>query len=240
MKLIGLTGVGFLVMLTLVTQPREARQLVLVKTGGWEAVEGVLQRYQRRGPGWSAVGEAIPVVVGRNGMAWGRGLHDTHPGPGPVKKEGDGKSPAGIFPLSSAFGYASPNEATEVKLPFIQARPTTECVDDAKSVNYNRILDRLQISIPDWSSAEQMRRPDELYRWGVVVDHNVAPTQAGAGSCIFLHIWEGPAAGTAGCTAMEAAQMERLISWLEPAAHPILVQLPVAEYTRLRGPWGLP
>jgi len=47
-----------------------------------------------------------PRELGRAGLAWGLGLHGNPPFPGPIKREGDGRSPAGAFELSSAFGYA--------------------------------------------------------------------------------------------------------------------------------------
>ena len=46
-----------------------------------------------------------------------------------------------------------------------------------------------------------MRRDDALYTWVVEVRHNPAAIPGG-GSCIFLHVWDGPADTTVGCTAM--------------------------------------
>jgi len=229
----------------------QSQQLVLVTTKDWNAVDGELLRYERvpneRTPKeqvWRPVGEPVAVVVGRNGMAWGQGLHGdpaTLARPGdPLKKEGDGRSPAGAFTLSSAFGYAPLEQATKVKLPYVQATATLECVDDSRSANYNRLVERDKVASPDWKSSEQMRRSDELYRWGAVVDHNAVKPAAGAGSCIFLHIWSGAGKGTAGCTAMEAARMEELLLWLDLKKKPVLVQLPRAEFEQLREALGLP
>ncbi len=218
-----------------------SRQLIVVTTNEWGSVVGVLRRYERNedNQSWKAIGEEIPVNVGRNGMAWGRGLHVEKISDSPVKKEGDGKAPAGIFSLSLAFGYTTKAEAGAVKLPYVQATPTLECVDDSQSANYNKVLDRKSVGKPDWKSSEQMRRQDEQYRWGVVVDHN-SKGEPGCGSCIFLHIWAGPGKGTAGCTAMEARKMEEVMNWLDSAKNPLLVQLPAAEYRGLRQAWGLP
>lgn len=219
----------------------ESRQLVVVTAKSWEAVDGELQCYERgsSGEAWRAVGELIPVAVGRNGLAWGAGLHEKAIESGPVKKEGDGKAPAGIFGLSSAFGYVAKDRAAGIKLPYTQAVATLECVDDPQSPYYNKILDRKSVNHPNWKSSEQMLRRDELYRWGVVVDHNAA-REPGCGSCIFLHIWKGPGQGTAGCTAMERSKIEWLLSWLDPKKKPVLVQLPRAEFDRLGSVWKLP
>lgn len=221
-----------------------ARQLIVVTTSGWDAVDGSLRRYERatvRG-GWRPVGAPIPIVVGRNGMAWGRGLHgEAAPAgaAGPVKKEGDGRSPAGLFRLGPAFGYAPAAKTGARRVPYLQATPTLECVDDVKSAHYNRVLDRRSVKTPDWQSSEQMRREDDFYRLGVIVDHN-ADRAAGCGSCIFLHIWAGAGKGTAGCTAMESEKMETVFRWLDARTHPLLVQLPEAEFDRLREAWTLP
>jgi len=223
-----------------------AGQLILVTTRDWNAVGGELSRFERTAPGqaWRPVGEKTAVVVGRNGLAWGKGLHGdltrlAKPAD-PVKKEGDGRAPAGIFSLSSAFGYAPQAQAGNVKLPYVQATKTLECVDDPQSASYNRVLDRTSVAHPDWKSSEQMRRDDDLYRWGIVVDHNAGEPQAGCGSCIFLHIWQSAKKGTAGCTAMEPAKIEELLSWLDPQQKPLIVQLPQTEYKQLSDLWRLP
>jgi D-alanyl-D-alanine dipeptidase len=230
---------------------KESRQLILVTTRGWDAVDGEMRLYERGSINdqWKPAGEMIPIVVGRNGMAWGRGLHGgvlSKGGEGPVKREGDGRSPAGIFSLSSAFGYAPLEQAGEVKLPYVQAVETLECVDDPQSAHYNRIIDRAGVENPDWKSSERMRRDDDQYRLGVVVDHNEKGAP-GCGSCIFLHIWpnaseeapEAPGKGTSGCSAMSAPSMERVLRWLDAKKRPILVQLPQPEFERLRKDWGL-
>jgi zinc D-Ala-D-Ala dipeptidase len=220
--------------------PRDSRQLILVTTLEWGSVRGMLQRFERRGPrdAWRPVGEVFPVVVGRNGLGWGAGLN-TQTGEGPSKKEGDGKAPAGVFALGSAFGFAQASGAAWLKLAYTPLDDATECVDDTGSRRYNRIVERDSARDVDWKSSERMRSV-EGYRWGLVVEHNAAPPVPGRGSCIFLHIWAGPEKGTAGCTAMEQSRLEELLHWLDAKKRPVLAQLPDAEYVRLRGAWHLP
>lgn len=223
-----------------------ARQLLVVTTPGWDDVQGQMQRYARATAAdtWTPVGLPIPIVVGRSGVAWDPGL-PAPPVAGPVKKEGDGRSPAGAFALGLAFGYAPASEAAWLKLPYRQATPSLECVDDASSRYYNQLIERPAIGSPAWRSSEQMRRADEFYRWGVVVEYNTQPPTPGHGSCIFLHVadvpWGGtPAIGTTGCTAMTATDLEAAMRWIDPAERPALVQLPAPAYQALATAWRLP
>jgi D-alanyl-D-alanine dipeptidase len=217
-----------------------SRQLVLVTTKDWNAVPGTMKLFERDNPNgnWKQIGARVEIVVGRNGLGWGRGLNDEIKSE-PQKKEGDGKSPAGIFNLSIAFGFAPASEM-HLKLPYQQVTEMLECIDDIKSTRYNSIVDRSHIANPDWNSSEKMLAIGEAYRLGVVVDHNVSPHVPGKGSCIFLHIWKGDGSGTSGCTAMEKSQMEKLIHWLDANANPVLVQLPEKEFHRLQTVWKLP
>ena len=217
-----------------------ARQLIVVTTRDWGEVPGTLRRFERKGArgAWVQVGADAPAAVGRNGLGWGVGVAEAGGAGGPVKKEGDGKAPAGVFAFGPAFGFA-PEPAAWLRSPYIPLTTSVECVDDTASRRYNLIVDRLAVGDADWNSSERMRSV-EGYRWGLVVRHNDAPPVAGRGSCIFLHIWAGPGKGTAGCTAMEEERLTELLRWLDPKRLPLLVQLPEAEYARLRAAWRLP
>jgi len=238
-----------------VTQAKEpgafsrSTQMIVVTTDSWDSPQGTLRRYERERPGnpWQAVGQPITVMVGKTGLGWGTGVLNPPPRDAhgsmkndPVKKEGDGKAPAGVFRLSKAFGY-SPQEQPGWKMPYVSLTPTIQCVDDEKSKFYNTLVDTTTIS-PDWGSHEneKMRRSDDLYRWGILVDHNANPRVPGGGSCIFMHIWRGPGQPTVGCTAMEQADLESLLGWLDPKRKPLLVQLPAAQYQKLGHRWNLP
>jgi L,D-peptidoglycan transpeptidase YkuD (ErfK/YbiS/YcfS/YnhG family) len=219
--------------------PAESRQLIVSTAAAWAATRATLQAFERAGGAapWRAVGEPIDASLGRAGLAWGRGLHP--PGlAGPQKKEGDGRSPAGVFELRLLTGYAAAAPAGTL-LPYREATATLRCVDDARSRFYNRLVDESAVT-RDWSSAEDMHRADALYRFVVWVGHNDAPVEPGAGSCIFLHLRAGPGSVTAGCTAFESEPMERLLRWLDPGRRPLLVQLPRDEHAARAAAWGLP
>lgn len=162
---------------------------------------------------WRQVGPPVPVVVGRNGV-------------GP-KREGDGRSPQGMFSLGPAFGYA-PQPPAGVRIPYRAMAPASVCVDDTGSAFYNLVFDADTLSgAKDWASAETMRRDlapgDQLYELGVMVRYNPSRVP-GAGSCIFLHLWRGPESPTAGCTAMAKEDFLEILRWLDPGADPLLVQ----------------
>jgi L,D-peptidoglycan transpeptidase YkuD (ErfK/YbiS/YcfS/YnhG family) len=214
-------------------------QMVVVTTKDWTATEGTLRRFERTERAWQQLGPALPVVVGRGGLGWGRGLNPPSSS-GPQKEEGDGRSPAGIFRLTYAFGYAPAEAVREIKLPYIQCTSSVECVDDTNSSSYNIIVDRRSVAKVDWKSSEKMRMIDGEYELGVFVAHNSEPTEPGAGSCVFLHIWKEPGHPTSGCTAMSKGGIESLLGWLDSRSNPVLVQLPQAEYQQKQKPWMLP
>jgi D-alanyl-D-alanine dipeptidase len=216
-------------------------QCVVVLTKDWDATTGVMHSFERNASAdaWIERGSGIPVVVGKKGLARGRGLVRLNFSGAPIKKEGDDKAPAGIFRLPSAFGYAPARSSGWIKLPYLALSNEIEGVDDPKSRSYNRLVDRSQIAKVDWRSSERMRRDDVLYKWGVVVDHNRSAIP-GAGSCIFLHIWKNSSTFTAGCTAMPERDLVRLIRWLDPIRRPILVQMPRDAYRSLGTKYNFP
>lgn len=220
--------------------PAGTTQIVLVVTDSWDATQGEMSRFERRNDRWEEVGSSVRVSVGHAGSAWGIGLHD--PQPGLQKREGDGRSPAGMFAIGSAFGYAADAPSR------LQYRAMTEfdyCIDVNESPLYNRIVDARKVGQSAVArSTEPMRRDlhvngDQLYRLGFVIEHN-PNNESTRGSCIFAHVWRSIGQATAGCTAMDDKVMKTLVSWLDVNARPTFVLLPTAEYERLKGRWHLP
>jgi D-alanyl-D-alanine dipeptidase len=217
-----------------------SQQLVVVTTPSWSSTTGSMQRFERADTesAWRPIDQPEPVVVGRTGIAWGVGF-DGVSSEGPHKHEGDGKAPAGIFPLDTAFGFAPRGSIPSVKLPYAQLLPTTDCVDDTASAHYNTVVDRESVPTVDWSSAEHMRQVRQ-YEVGVIVGYNAKPPVKDRGSCIFLHIWAGPQSHTAGCTAFQEPKVRAVMQWLDPTKRPLLVQLTSSQYANLRTRWKLP
>ena len=219
-----------------------SKQMVVVITPDWNATQGQLTRFERDGTaGWRQVEASAPIAVGRNGSAWGIGLHPEQSGD-PRKQEGDGRAPAGVFALGDAFGYAA---TLRTGLVYAPMQASHWCIDVPASPLYNRIVDSRETGeAAVQGSTEPMRRDlhadgDVRYKEGFVILHNPGNV-AGAGSCIFAHLWKAPGEPTAGCTAMAEPVMDRVIAWLDRRQQPVFVLLPQAEYERLATEWALP
>lgn len=219
-------------------------QLILVTAREWKSTDGLLRTYERMNSQarFEFTGRAYEVRLGRAGMGWGRGLVDfpiESRSPANPKIEGDDKAPAGLFELGPVFGYSERLEGC--KMPYVFSSENVVCVDDPKSKFYNQIVDRRGCA-PDWTSAENLFRSDHLYKLGIFVRHNVDPVVAGAGSCIFFHLWSHEKKATAGCTTMSKDSLISLIRWLEPEKSPLLLQIPEPElddsFERSRSAFG--
>jgi uncharacterized protein YijF (DUF1287 family) len=221
--------------------PALKTQLLLVVSDSWTGFRAQLQRFERApGRSWMPVGTPIAVVLGHAGLGWGDGLHGLgapQHRDGPQKREGDGRSPAGVFALGTVHGYA-PASDSGLRVPYVQATAEHQCVDDPASRHYNRVVSSTAVQ-NDWRSAERMRRDDAGYELAIEVEHNRSPITAAHGSCIFLHVWAGPEIPVLGCTAMASEPLHELARWLRPNAS-VLVALPRAEYRALKRTWDLP
>ncbi|MBB3227591.1 L,D-peptidoglycan transpeptidase YkuD (ErfK/YbiS/YcfS/YnhG family) [Luteibacter sp. Sphag1AF] len=218
-----------------------AQQMVVVVIDAWDANRGTLHTFNRVASGWKDQGTTTPVTIGRTGAAWGMGISPPQQ-TGPQKIEGDGRSPAGVFRIGTAFGYA---EDYPTALPWRGLTASDYCVDVSGSPYYNQLVDTKNVGAKAVEgSTEAMRRDlhfhgDQAYRVGFVIEHN-AKGATGKGSCIFAHVWKSPTSPTAGCTAMPDTMMEHLLAWLDPKKKPVFVLLPKDEYARLRSTWQLP
>ncbi len=209
--------------------PKESQQLLMVTTKDWNEKEGTLQRFEKVDMKWSRVGKPISIILGRNGLGWGVGLHTIPKDAKYIKKEGDGRAPAGLFSLGNGFGYSS----FKIDFPYEVYKRTDHCVDDSNSEWYNRIVDSTTVK-KDYKSFEHMRLKNELYKYGITVNHNKEQKKM-AGSCIFIHIRSGNGRGTAGCTAMREGDIVEVLKWIKEDKRPLLLQLPHDEVVKKIG-----
>ncbi len=138
-------------------------------------------------------GKKMRCTLGRSGVSG-------------VKKEGDGATPAGVFPIREVFYRADRVGNIETALP---ARPIGEndgWCDDPDDPAYNRL-----IRLPHPARHERMWREDNLYDIVVVLGYNDDPPAPGKGSGIFLHAASGDYLPTEGCVAVSMADLIELV-----------------------------
>ncbi len=206
--------------------PATSTQLILVIADDFNSTTALLQAYEKNNHVWSKHGNPVPVNLGRKGLGWGLGLASFQQNPSePLKHEGDGRAPAGLFRLSGFFAY----EKHPFSFEYLPLGAKDICVDDVTSPDYNQLLKTAE---PErYLSYETMRRKDDLYKLGIVVEHNPNNIPA-KGSCIFLHIQKAKGKPTAGCTSLDENVLFNLMMWLDPHREPLLLQLPRTAYER--------
>jgi L,D-peptidoglycan transpeptidase YkuD (ErfK/YbiS/YcfS/YnhG family) len=130
------------------------------------------------------------------------------------KHEGDHASPAGTFPLVSAFYRPDRVTAPKTALPLAALKPSDGwCDDPADPTNYNRL-----VTLPHAMSHEKLWRADGLYDLVVVIGYNTDPVVPGRGSAIFLHCASPDFAGTEGCIAIARDGLATLLGLLGPGS----------------------
>ena len=178
-------------------------QFVYADPGPASLTQAIVYAVQRTSSGWELALAPVRANLGRNGVA-----------PPFEKREGDGRTPSGLFPLRQAFGY--PPEL-KIRLPYRQVSPQDLWVDDPQSPDYNRWARRGETKA---GSYEELLRPDPLYRYALVVGFNSAPVVRDLGSAIFMHIEHGEGAPTSGCISLPEGALLQLMEWLDPARRP--------------------
>lgn len=159
-------------------------------------------RFEKHAGAWVAIANPTDAIIGFNGFAR-EGL----------KREGDGKTPTGVYKIGTAFGYA---KTIETAMPYRQAMDNDYWVDDPRSPDYNKWVQGKKAAY----SVEKMLRKDSLYKIGMVLEYNTNPVISGHGSAIFLHVWSGPAGKTTGCVAIEENALMETLRWLKPDKNP--------------------
>jgi D-alanyl-D-alanine dipeptidase len=162
--------------------------------------------FEKKSGEWKAAFEPFDAVIGKNGFAEAG-----------KKREGDGKTPSGAFSLHMTFGY---EKSINTKMPYRQALVDDIWVDDPKADDYNRWVKKTATQA---TSYERMRRDDDLYKYGIVIEYNTNPVVKGHGSAIFFHVWPGKDIPTAGCVAVSEKDIVKILAWLDPKALPVII-----------------
>jgi L,D-peptidoglycan transpeptidase YkuD (ErfK/YbiS/YcfS/YnhG family) len=167
---------------------RRSLSLVRVRTRPAQPTRGVLLA----GP------LALPVVLGRGGIRAN-------------KYEGDGATPRGRFRLVRLWWRADRHPRPRTQLPARRITPDLAWCEDTTDRRYNRPFRRLPAD-----GGDRLWRDDRLYDFIIEIDHNTRPRVAGRGSAVFVHVARPNRSPTAGCVALAANDLVRLLARLGP------------------------
>jgi len=220
--------------------PKDSRQCLVGIAEGWDSSAVTLRLFEKSGADWNQVGGEWKGRLGRDGLVWGLGLHPVPEG-AVIKQEGDWRTPAGVFKIGGAWGYAA-DISRHANLPYVQVTSRDLWVEDPASPLYNQHARLKTEPSTAWEKKQQMRQDDPAHSLELFIAHNAPPAACpGAGSSIFFHIWRGGGTKpTAGCTTMSEQNLRSLIAAIDPSKNPLYVILPRPEYERVRAAWKLP
>ena len=157
----------------------------------------VRRRPGNRSQGWLTVGALhIPVALGRSGIRAN-------------KREGDGGTPRGSFRLRRLWWRADRLARPASRLPVHPIGRQDAWCEDPDDRRYN-----CAVKLPAGAPGDRLWRSDHVYDYIVEMNHNIRPRVAGRGSAVFLHVARDHLAPTAGCVALEAPQLRRLLARL--------------------------
>lgn len=137
------------------------------------------------------------ALIGKNGLG--------------KTKEGDGKTPVGVFQFTEAFGIL---EDPGAKIEYVQVDESHYWVDDSSSKYYNQFIYIDEVEL-DWESAEHICEYGESYHYVLATSYN-SDGIPGAGSAVFLHCSSDEAEATAGCIAIPESYLKEIIRNVEP------------------------
>ncbi len=185
---------------------QETSQLLVVFSEIPENQTAWLVALEKKGNNWCPVFGPVETGIGRKGFA----------APG-EKREGDQKSPSGLFRLGQLFCY---EKAVDTRIPFVQSTADDKWIDDPDSPDYNRWVRGKTTA----KSYERLLLKGNDYRYCMVIEYNTHPVVKGNGSAIFLHLSEFDSINSSsGCVVLTQPDMEKLLKWMDPVANPFIL-----------------
>ena len=161
---------------------------------------------------WTArwAGESHPCAIGRAGVVAAE-----------RKREGDGASPVGAWPMRRLLYRADRLAPPETGLPVTAIAEDDGWCDDPQDSAYNQ-----PVQLPYAASHERLWRDDDIYDLIVVLGHNDAPVRPGQGSAIFLHCARPGFTPTEGCVALAPDTLLRLLVDAKPGDRVVIEEKP--------------
>jgi L,D-peptidoglycan transpeptidase YkuD (ErfK/YbiS/YcfS/YnhG family) len=186
--------------------PAATRQLITVEAATTRTTYATARIWRRSTPSgcWAAAGGPYAARVGWNGLRANR-------------REGDGTTPIGTFPLGRTMYGNSPNPG--VRFRYVRLRCGDWWVEDPRSAAYNTFR-RIGCGVPPpfRTTTPDMSKSRRAYSYLAVVEFNMHPVVPDRGSGIFLHAQTGRA--TNGCISLRRADLARVLRWLAPSPAP--------------------
>jgi len=164
---------------------------IIIQTSSFDATTGVLM-----------IGNArYDCTLGKNGVTLD-------------KREGDGKTPIGTYPLRKLLYRADRMPELQTGIPVEPLTPQTGWCEDPSHADYNK-----QVLLPHDSVHDKMTRDDHLYDLAVVIGYNDDPVKPGKGSAIFMHLAREEMTPTAGCIGLAMENMLVVLSMIDSDTH---------------------
>lgn len=191
----------------------DSEQVILVSVADESDFHATLSFYEKSGNEWIEKLEKVSATVGKYGIN--------------KEKEGDLKSPTGIYTLGSAFGFKNDING---KYPFLEVTGSHHWVDDSDSIYYNQLVNYSDSAVKLFKSAEQLITYD-VYKYGIFIDYNLENVK-NLGSAIFMHIYRGEDSPTGGCIALEENNLKFIIEQLDIFKNPLIIIGDEKDYQR--------
>jgi L,D-peptidoglycan transpeptidase YkuD (ErfK/YbiS/YcfS/YnhG family) len=188
---------------TLRRVPAGHDQAITVTVPSLRATTATYEVWQRTSGGWTRTMGPWSAHVGYNGVAAAG-----------AKREGDGRTPSGVYSFAFAFGVRA-NPGTQLPWRAVTDRYLV-WDDDPASHRYNLWTDTRYANA---GRSPEPLRVTPAYDAAAVIAYNTA-RKPGLGSAIFMHVSTGRS--TAGCVSIPAASLTKVLRWLKPAAHPVI------------------
>jgi L,D-peptidoglycan transpeptidase YkuD (ErfK/YbiS/YcfS/YnhG family) len=180
-------------------------QLLVVYNYQPESYIAVFVALEKKDENWVLKFDPVEVGVGKNGFA--EPLN---------KREGDGKSPTGIFRLGKLYSY---EKQLNTLLENQQTTSDDKWIDDPNSEDYNTYVK----GATNAKSYENLLLQNDAYKYCMVVEYNTNPVIKGNGSAIFFHLGVKKPYFTAGCVAIDEDNMKSIVNWLDPKLNPSII-----------------
>ncbi len=188
-----------------------AQQVIIVDAPTAASTTATLTTYENDGAGWYQAFGPMPAIDGVNGWV-----------PGAARSEGDGAAPEGIYAIGSEMYGVDADPGT--KFPYHQLVCGDWWDEDPNSPTYNSFQHVACGTTPPFAgNSEALWTEGNAYPSMAVIDYNTPPAGP-LGSGIFLH--DNIGAPTQGCISLPLGDLDQVLTWLNPALHPVIVMGP--------------